>query len=232
MNIALILSGGIGSRVDSEIPKQYIEISGKPIILFGLEQISRNSNIDAFQIVADKAWREQIEKYMITSDIMYKFRGFSEPGKNRQFSIIHGLEDIRDFAHDCDYIFIHDAARPMLTSNLIQKCFQEVRGHDGVLPVLSMKDTVYSSIDGIKISKLLERKNIFAGQTPEVFVFGKYYKANKRLAPKEILQINGSTEPAVMAGMDIVMITGEESNFKITTNKDLERFREIVEKLN
>lgn len=82
----------------------------------------------------------------------------------------------------------------------------------------------------MRISSLLERSRVFAGQAPELFVLGKYYEANRQLLPDSIYKINGSTEPAVMAGMDIAMILGDERNFKITTAADLERFQEIVQK--
>lgn len=95
--------------------------------------------------------------------------------------------------------------------------------------MLPMKDTVYLSKDGKVVTELLNRSEIFAGQAPEVFRFDKYYVANKILLPKRILEINGSTEPAIMAGMDIAMIPGDERNFKVTTRADLEKFREIVE---
>lgn len=125
-------------------------------------------------------------------------------------------------------MLIHDAARPLLSGELITDCLQAAAGHDGVLPALPMKDTVYFSENGKKIASLLDRGRIFAGQAPELFLLGKYYEANRALLPERILQINGSTEPAVMAGMDIVMIPGDEGNFKITTKADLIRFQERV----
>lgn len=155
-----------------------------------------------------------------------KFRGFSAPGKTRQLSILNGLEDIRKYAGDSDVVLIHDAARPMLSAVQITACLDAAAaGHDGALPVLPMKDTVYYSEDGVRVTSLLERSRIFAGQAPEAFVLGKYYEANRSLLPDRILQINGSTEPAILAGLDIVMIPGDEGNFKITTKADLERFR-------
>ena len=102
------------------------------------------------------------------------------------------------------------------------------KGHDGVIPVLPMKDTVYASTDRHTITSLLDRGSIFAGQAPELFRVGSYYEAVMRLVPEQILSINGSTEPAVMAGLDIVMIPGDEANFKITTKEDLENFRRMV----
>lgn len=234
MNIALILSGGTGRRMGLDTPKQYIEVCSRPIISYCMESLAGHDGIDAIQIVAGEEWRELISESieqlakMKERGILRKFRGFSGPGTNRQLSILSGLEDIREYASDSDYVLIHDAARPMLSMHMVSECLDAVIGHDGVIPVLPMKDTVYSSKDGRTVTALLNRSQIFAGQAPELFVLGKYYEANMALLPNDIKQINGSTEPAVMAGMDIAMIPGDEGNFKITTSADLQRFREIA----
>lgn len=233
MNIALILSGGTGTRLGADIPKQYIEIDGRPVISYCMEQLAKYEGIDAVQIVADRQWHGTILKCLEKYDCPKcgntgKFRGFSEPGENRQLSIFNGLEDIRRYASESDFVLIHDAARPMLSAQMITDSLAAVEGHDGVLPVLSMKDTVYKSPDGKKISALLDRSQIYAGQAPETFRLGRYYEANRKLLPERIRAVNGSTEPAVMDGMDIVMIPGDERNFKITTREDMERFCEII----
>ncbi len=224
MVIALILSGGTGARLGADIPKQYIEVDSKPIIVYSIEKLSCHEKIDAIQIVADPMWQEQIRAWLDAGGYDRKFKGFSLPGENRQLSILHGLEDIRQYAEDTDYVFIHDAARPLLSEKQITDCIEGAAGHDGVLPVLPMKDTVYFSRDGKKITALLDRSDIYAGQAPEMFRIGTYYEANCRLLPDRILNINGSTEPAILAGMDVAMIPGDERNFKITTKADLERF--------
>lgn len=227
MVTALLLSGGTGTRMGVETPKQYIEVKGKPVIAYCLQTLLFHEGIDAVQIVADEMWHKTILGCMENHD---KFRGFSKPGKTRQLSIVNGLEDIRQYAGDTDYVFIHDAARPLLSKTQISDCLDAVAaGYDGALPVLPMKDTVYYSEDGGTVTSLLERSRIFAGQAPEIFVVGKYYEANRNLLPEKILAINGSTEPAVMAGMDIAMIPGDEGNFKITTKADLERFKLLLE---
>jgi 2-C-methyl-D-erythritol 4-phosphate cytidylyltransferase len=228
MVVALVLSGGVGTRLGLDVPKQYIEVEGRPVISYSLECLYRHEGIDAIQIVAESIWQDQIRDWMAAEGFDRKFRGFSVPGENRQLSIFHGLEDIRTFAGDMDYVFIHDAARPMLRIRQITDCIEGVLGHDGVLPVLPMKDTVYSSTDGKSVTALLKRSEIYAGQAPELFRLGVYYEANCRLMPERILQVNGSTEPAVMAGLDVAMIPGDEGNFKITTKEDLERFREKI----
>ncbi len=229
MTIALLLSGGTGSRLGKDTPKQYLEVCGKPMISYCIETFSEHPGIDAIQIVAAGEWQEQLRLWMDEADVNEKFRGFSAPGETRQMSILNGLRDILEYASEEDAVLIHDAARPLLSGALITECLTAIEGHDGVLPVLPMKDTIYYSEDGKKVSRLLNRSQLYAGQAPEAFVLGSYLKANERLLPMEIYSINGSTEPAILAGLDVVMIPGDEGNFKVTTKADLERFREVIQ---
>lgn len=228
VNIALVLSGGTGSRMEADIPKQYIEVGGKPIFSYCVETLVKSPLVDGIQIVAEKSWRKKILKWISSGNARQNFNGFSDPGKTRQLSILNGLTDIRRYAGKDDLVLVHDAARPLLACKQVEACFQAAKGHDGVMPVLPMKDTVYYSGDGRSVSRLLDRGRIFAGQAPEVFSLGKYYDANVRLLPDKILSVTGSAEPAVLAGMDIVMIPGDEGNFKITTRDDLEWFERRV----
>ena len=222
MVTALILSGGNGTRLGADIPKQYIKVFDRPVISYCIEQLSRHEKIDGIQIVAAPQWQEAILESLKQYDNAKKFRGSSAPGENRQLSIYHGLEDIKKYASDSDIVMIHDAARPFLSARMITDSLNAIQGHDGVLPVLSMTDTIYKSTDGRQISALIDRSEIYAGQAPETFRLGKYYEANKRLFPDKIRDIHGSTEPAVLAGLDVVMIPGDERNIKITTRTDFE----------
>ena len=228
MVIALILSGGTGSRVGTDIPKQYIDVNNKPLILYSMEVLLQQPQIDAVQVVADEAWHETLIAEIDAIDPEEKFRGFSQPGDNRQLSIYNGLCDIRTYASDDDIVFVHDAARPNITSNMIDSYIEAMTGFDGLMPVLPMKDTVYLSINGDKVDELLNREQVVAGQAPELFLLGQYYNANKALLPDKICKIKGSTEPAVLAGMNIAIVPGDENNFKITTMADLDRFRNII----
>lgn len=234
MNTALLLSGGTGSRLSAEVPKQYLPIRGRMLITYALEPLLESPFIDEVEIVAEQKWRESILQDVRQAGLFTdKISGFVIPGANRQSSILNGLEDIIfrkngkveiEDAEDSDTVLIHDAARPLLGGTLIAECYAALDGHDGVMPVLPMKDTVYLSRDGRQVEGLFERSHIYGGQAPELFLLKKYYQANRALIPDRIMEIKGSTEPAVMAGMDIVMIPGEERNFKITTQADLQRF--------
>ena len=92
------------------------------------------------------------------------------------------------------------------------------------MPVLPLKDTIYLSKDGTKIDGLLNRSELFAGQAPEAFRFGKYYEINSCLSEAELEAVRGSSEIAFRRGLAVNLIPGEESNYKITTREDLDRF--------
>ncbi|MDE7114279.1 MAG: 2-C-methyl-D-erythritol 4-phosphate cytidylyltransferase, partial [Acetatifactor sp.] len=221
MNVALILAGGTGSRLGADVPKQYLEVAGRPIIAYCLETMTEHAGIDAIQIVAEEMWRPLIRKWAGE-----KLKGFSEPGRNRQMSILNGLEDIKTYASDEAVVLIHDAARPLVSPQTIAACIGGCVEHEGVMPALPMKDTVYYGVSG-RIDALLDRSRVIAGQAPEAFRLGRYYQANRALSEEQLLAINGSTEPAIMAGMDICYIAGDERNFQVPTKEDLERFGRI-----
>jgi 2-C-methyl-D-erythritol 4-phosphate cytidylyltransferase len=228
MNIALILSGGVGSRLGGDVPKQYLRVNERMIISYCVETLLEHEKIDGLLIVAEPSWESDIEKELgKLPDFQRKFCGFAKPGENRQLSIYNGLCKIQNLGEEDVCVLIHDAARPLVSARQISDCFAALDGHDGVMPALPMKDTVYISKGDNRITELLDRTTLFAGQAPELFRLERYLEACRALLPDRIKTINGSSEPAVMAGLDIVMIAGDEGNYKITTREDLERFQNV-----
>ena len=230
MNVAILLSGGTGTRLGADIPKQYIRVKDRMIITYALSTLVASSHITDICIVAATDWQQDILRDCEETGVeTEKIKWFALPGKTRQDSVFQGLkaimEDRKCSENDC--VLVHDAARPLLTAARIQEYFSAIDQHDGVMPALPMKDTIYVSESGGHISKLLDREKLFAGQAPEIFRLKKYYEANEILTEEQMNRVHGSTEPAILAGMDIVMTPGDEKNFKITTQEDLERFREI-----
>lgn len=230
MTIALVLSGGTGTRIGGDIPKQYMNVGGRMLIAFCLDMFSGHKKVDAIWIVAASDWKQEILDECRRLEIdTNAIRGFSLPGDTRQLSILNGLKDIAGYMKesgedDDPAVIIHDAARPNLTAEYVDKCLDALTGYDGVMPVLPMKDTVYYSESGKNVDRLLDRSRIYAGQAPEVYRLRSYLEANEKLLPDEIRKINGSTEPAVLAGLKVAMIPGDENNYKITTKEDLDRF--------
>lgn len=227
-NIAVILAGGTGVRMGGTTPKQYVEVGGQPVIAYCLQTLLRHEEIDMAIVAVADEWRGFVE------DCVAKTKAdtpvyYAKPGEQRQGSIINALHVAKENGvADGDVVIIHDAARPLLTKELVSACLKACQDSEAVLPVVPVKDTTYLSNDGRHIDSLLERKTLWNGQAPEAFRFGPYYEANLRLTEEELNHITGSTEVAYRAGLKCVLIPGDPNNFKITTKEDLSHFETIV----
>ena len=228
MNIAIILSGGVGTRMGGNVPKQYMVVAGNPVIYYCLRTFIEFTEIDAVIVVVSKEWKQYVES-VVEGLNPNKPVYYSHPGETRQFSVYNGLNEAsRRGAQVDDIVIIHDAARPMVSTELVSECLKCCSEADGVLPVVPVKDTLYQSKDGHNITSLLNRSELFAGQAPEAFLFGKYYALHNEMSHDDILKINGSTEIAYKGGLQIKLIRGDEMNFKITTPEDLSNFDSII----
>ena len=228
MNIAIMLSGGTGTRMGLNMPKQYLTVCGKPVIEYCLHTILLHDCIDMAIIGVADEWVDFVKDCV--SRIGTKIPVYySKPGEIRQGTIINALKVAKHHgAKESDVVLIHDSARPLLTSKLVTDCIVACNDADAVLPVIPVKDTTYLSNDGKHIDSLLERKNLWNGQAPEAFRFGPYYQANMKLTDGELKRITGSTEVSYRAGLKCVLIPGDTNNFKITTPEDLSNFDSIV----
>ncbi|HRM91237.1 MAG TPA: IspD/TarI family cytidylyltransferase, partial [Thomasclavelia ramosa] len=209
-------------------PKQYLKVKEKPIFYYCVNTFAKRKDIDAIIIVVADEWRNYVKKYMSHID---KPIYYAHSGKTRQFSIYNALLATKKAGYsDDDIVIIHDAARPLVTNDIIDQCINFINeGYDGVLPVIHVKDTIYQSNNGSSITNLLNRNELFAGQAPESFKLGKYLNIHKDISHEEIAKINGSTEIAVKTGLKIKLAEGSEINFKITTPEDLTTFKQIME---
>jgi len=228
MNRTVILAGGAGTRMGGCVPKQFINVNGKPLLQYSLEAVRDCECAGEVWIVAGEPWRGAVERMIKEAGISSRFRGFCDPGPERQVSVMNALTELmKEETAENSYVMVHDGARPLVSGELIRRCFEAAAGRDGAVPVLPVRDTVYRMEDG-RLSGLLKRDQLVGGQAPEVFRLKPYYNANLALMPDQIMRIRGSAEPAVLAGMDIVVIPADERNIKITTQEDLAYLRYLL----
>ena len=223
MNIAIILSGGKGIRFQSNIPKQYIKVEDKPIIQFCLETFQKSPSIDKIIIVLDLSWQNYVAEIIKKVGIS-KFCNFAVAGSSRQHSILKGLKSARQIVTPNSNVIIHDAVRPNVTIETIETCIKKLQEAEGVMPVLPLKDTIYISKDGMEITSLLDRRQLFAGQSPEGFHLEPYLSLHENLSEQELSLVNGSSELAYRHGLHVAFIKGDENNYKITTKVDFDKF--------
>ena len=175
MNYAILLAGGTGTRISSAIPKQYLRAGSHMMITEALKTLLNCDRIDCICIVSDPDRRTEIESDIRSAGFdTSKIVSYAEPGANRQTSVLNGMNELiveKGAPGETDTILIHDAARPFISRELLENIYSALEDHDGVMPVLPMKDTVYLSEDGNKISGLLDRQKVCAGQAPELFMF-------------------------------------------------------------
>ena len=228
MTFALILSGGTGTRLGGNIPKQYIPVKNKPVIGYCVDTFQAITDVDQIVIVASEEWIGFLSEYLAANHIT-KFAAFAASGRSRQHSILNGLEITKRLgADENDLVVIHDAARPCVSENTIRECIKSLADYDMSMPVTGVKETIYYSENGTSVSSLLDRDRLYSGQSPEGCHFGSYYRINSELSDHELAAVRGTSAIGFQHGLSVKMFPGEETNFKITTMGDLERFRMMM----
>lgn len=228
MVFAVILAGGVGSRMGQAIPKQYIEVEGKPVIIHTLERLERNNCIDRIVIVADAEWRDQIRIWMESYHIT-KFLDFADPGATRQESVFSGVACCKQYSEsDRDVVLVHESARALVSDDLIRRIVEGLEGYDACIPVMPMKDAILLSRTGEVIDGLLDRNQLFRGQAPESFLLQPYYQLNRNTPPEELRKYLADHELCFQAGWRVHCIPGEETNFKLTTPDDIDHMISLL----
>lgn len=238
MNYAIMLAGGPSRRAFTDKgQKQFVRAGGRMMVTHALEPLLCSKNVDKVCVVAEHEWRDIILLDVKDAGLdVDKISCFAIPANtNRQGSILNALQEIlRDIcgevnvekASDSDTVLIHDAARPFLTTELLDKCYEEFDCHDGIMSVILMTDNIYrTKTDGFYIEiDPVDREGMVIEQTPEIFKLKKYYKANMALMPDKLHKIKAAAEPALMAGMEVITFDGDDRNLKVTTKADMEKY--------
>ena len=221
-NIAVVLSGGTGARMGTELPKQYMELAGKPVLVHTLEQVQRCEALDGILVTAGPEWREQIlqwkEEFALT-----KLLTVAPAGEDRQLSIRSGLMAAEPFmdSGELSGVIIQDAVRPLTSVELLTRLVIELQEAPAVMPVLPITDTTYTSRDGQWVSGLLDRSTLFAGQAPEAFRYRPYLSLYRDTPDHVLSSMSGSCQLPYREGWKVKMIPGEPENIKVTYSKDL-----------
>lgn len=231
MNYCILLAGGRGARTGADLPKQYIRAGAHMMITYAIAPLIQSGYVDGICIVLEQDMAEKVITDIADAGLdTRKVKFFAEPGENRQFSIMNGMAAIlrlKRVGSSGDTVLIHDAARPFLKADLLERMYDALPGHDGVMPALPVKETIYYCKEGAAVSALPDRQRLYAGQAPELFYLRRYYEANAIMDTDAMRKVYGSSEPALAAGMNIVIIPGDENNIKITTDADLKKFTDM-----
>ena len=190
LTAAIILAGGKGSRMQSEIPKQYMKINGRPVIYYALEAFSESS-VDKIVLVTGNACIDGMDEktYCIERIIKpYKFEKViivTEGGKERYNSVYNGLEALKKQGKVPDYVLIHDGARACITTDLIEKCICEAEKYKACVAAVPVKDTIKISDENGYAVNTPDRNTLWQIQTPQTFSYELIYQAYRVLITSE-----------------------------------------------
>lgn len=226
---AIVLAAGKGSRMKSEVPKQFLELCGKPVLYYSLMTFEKSSVQDII-LVTGKNDIEYCRQDIIEKYHLHKVKNVVEGGTERYWSVKNGLEAARG----ADYVLIHDAARPCLTQGMIESSICEVLKIGACTVGVPVKDTIKVVDDKGYGIETPSRNSLWQIQTPQSFAYTDIVNAYKKM---ELSQDTDLTDDTMILerylGKKTKIITGEYTNIKITTKEDLfvcENFLKKIEK--
>lgn len=232
MVYAGILSGGIGSRMGTtDMPKQFLELGGKPILMHTIDPFLINPRIDEIIVALPRPWISHtidlVRKYYCNSEKIHLIAG----GETRNETLMCILNDIeqRSGIGEDDVILSHDAVRPFVSERIINDNLDAVLKYGAVDTVIPASDTIVDSEDGIKIRSIPMRSHMYQGQTPQSFHIKTLREVYASLTSEEIESLTDAAKIFVLKGQPVHMIMGDFSNMKITTPYDLKMANALLD---
>ena len=220
---AIVLAGGRGKRMNSTVPKQFLMIKDKPVLYYSLKAFE-DSFIDSVILVASEDDMEYCKKEIVDRYNFTKVVKIVAGGKERYHSVLHGIKA----AGECDYIFIHDGARPFVTQDMLKRLLECVKESKACVAGMPVKDTIKIANEDGYIDNTPKRELVWMIQTPQVFDYALIKKAYLNLEKDEysLLQKGISiTDDAMVVemllGEKVKLVEGSYQNIKITTPEDL-----------
>lgn len=224
MVYAEILAGGKGTRMgNTDLPKQFLMLGNKPIIIHTIEQFMLVPEIDKIIICCPKEWigyMEDLFKKYISNNENVKI---VEGGSNRNETIMNGCKYIEQEygLNDEDIIITHDAVRPFVSEKIIRDNIEAMKSADAIDTVIAATDTIVESKDGEIISTIPERSFMYQGQTPQSFKIKKLMALYKELSEQEKSILTDACKIFVLKGANVKVVQGDDLNMKITRLHDL-----------
>ena len=228
MNTALLMMGGSGTRFGADIPKQYIQVGGRPIFSYILEGYNALETVDRIIIVSHADWIDYVEEIAsgINADKLYRVVA---GGATRSESVKNGLAAAAEYSSDDDVILIHDATHPYVDAQGVKEVIDGVKEYGGATLAQFNYDTVYRMDDEHILTNIEPRFNIVAGASPEAFTFGRIYDIYTNSPQEELEQMTSAGAIALAHGIKMKVVRANVLNLKITYADDMNLFTKLVD---
>lgn len=226
MVYAAVLAGGSGLRMGGNMPKQFLSVGDKPIIIRSIEAFLDSGSVDKVFVAVSSDFldytKELIAEYIGENDI-----SVVAGGKNRNETLLNVLRSIGEI-NDDDVILTHDAVRPFIDKRIIDENISAAREYGACNTVVPAVDTILRSSDGKFIESVPVRSEIFHAQTPQSFSVKKLLSLYENLSEDEMETFTDSCSVFLAAGERVFLVTGDRNNIKLTYPEDMERAENII----
>ena len=226
MTIAVIIAGGSGHRMGQDIPKQFINVYDKPVLIYTLEGFQKHPQIDAIEVVCIDGWHDVLRAYAKQFEID-KLKWIVSGGATGQESIRNGVYNLEGKASDDDIVIIHDGIRPLVDETVLTDVILKAQKYGNAVTSLPYNEQIFVIDDEISTTKFIPRETLRRVSTPQAYQFAlldsKYHEAFEKK-----LGIYGSSYTNTMMvelGERLYFAAGSEKNIKLTTKDDLEMFK-------
>ena len=226
MTIAIIIAGGSGHRMGQDIPKQFINVYDKPVLIYTLEGFQKHPQIDAIEVVCIDGWHDVLWAYAKQFCIS-KLKWVVSGGSSGQESIRNGVYNLEGIARDEDTIIIHDGIRPLVDETVLSDVIVKCNKYGNAVTSLPYNEQIFVIDDDISTIKFIPRETLRRVSTPQAYKFGALLARYKEAFEKEIGIYGSSYTNTMMVelGERLYFASGSDKNIKLTTKDDLELFK-------
>lgn len=227
MNIALLIAGGTGNRMGQDIPKQFLTVNEKPVLIYTLETFQNHPKIDAIAVVCIKGWETVLQSYANQFNIT-KLKHIIPGGDCGQSSIRNGVYELERHYSKSDIVLIHDAIRPMVSDEIISDCIATTKEHGNAITCIPCAEAMLETEDSIISCGSYPRERLKRTQTPQGFKIGDICDLHRQALEKGITNSVASCTLMIEMGKQVYFSKGSEKNIKLTTVEDIDIFKALL----
>ncbi len=225
MNTAIIIAGGVGARMGMNVPKQFIVINDKPVIIYTMECFQNHPMIDSITLVCIDGWQETARRYAEKFGIT-KLREIITGGETGQESIRNGVYSLKGICNDDDVVVIHDGIRPLVDQGVLSDVIVKCKKYGNAVTSMPYNEQIFIKDDEYSTTKYIPRETLRRVATPQAYTFGLLYEKYQEAFEKKIGIYGSSYTNTMMVdlGVKLYFAAGSDRNIKLTTREDLELF--------
>ncbi len=227
MNIGLLIAGGSGARMHQDIPKQFLTVNEKPVIIYTLEAFQKHEEIDAIAVVCIEGWEQVLWAYAKQFNIT-KLKHVVPGGDCGQASIRNGVYALEQEYGQEDIVLIHDAIRPLVSADIISDCIHMAKEKGAAIAAIPCAEAMLVTNDQESSEELFIRDNLKRTQTPQGFPLGKICEIHREALKKGITNSVASCTLMIEMGETVYFSKGSEKNIKLTTVEDIDIFKALL----